>query len=95
MQSSTFTNFERDMHNSPLKCSTNNDSLNESPSKASGSPKLQAQAYRNSGEKRRDVGMASPTKPSSAAASHHSRTISHQSPEKTTMGLRCENASKL
>ena len=94
--SSTFTNFERDMHNSPLKCSTNNDSLNESPSKASGSPKLQAQAYRNSGEKRRDVGMASsPTKPSSAAASHHARTISHQSPEKTTANLRSENASKL
>ena len=38
MQQSTFSQLEREMHNSPLKCSTN-DSLNESPAKA-GSPKL-------------------------------------------------------
>ena len=94
MQPSTFSQLEREMHNSPLKCSTN-DSLNESPAKT-GSPKLQAQAYRNSGEKRRDMHMASPTKPTSAAASQHARTISnHHSPEKTTASLRTENASKM
>ena len=38
MQQSTFSQLEREMHNSPLKCSTN-DSNNESPAKAS-SPKL-------------------------------------------------------
>ena len=94
MQQSTFSQLEREMHNSPLKCSTN-DSNNESPAKTS-SPKLQAQAYRNSGEKRRDMHMASPTKPTSAAAYQHSRTISSQhSPEKTTAALRSENASKM
>ena len=97
MQQSTFSQLEREMHNSPLKCSTN-DSLNESPAKVAqeSSPKLQAQAYRNSGEKRRDMHMASPTKPTSAAAAQHARNVSnHHSPEKTTAALRSENASKM
>ena len=94
MQASTFSHFESEMNSSPLKCSTN-DSNNESPAKAS-SPKLQAQAYRNSGEKQRDMHMASPTKPTSAAAYQHARTISnHHSPEKTTASLRSENAKKM
>ena len=69
-----FSELERQMHNSPLKCTTNNAEqqqqmqaagANESPCKGS-SPKLQDQAYRSSGEKLRPAAaaVASPTKPS-------------------------------
>ena len=66
-----FSELEREMHNSPLKCTTNNggEMMTESPNK-SHSPKLQDQAYRSSGEKKR-TSMASPVKP---AQRHQSPT---------------------
>ena len=65
-----FSELERQMHNSPLKCTTNNEqsqqpaTVNQSPCKGS-SPKLQDQAYRSSGEKMRPAAnTSSPAKPS-------------------------------
>ena len=66
------------MHNSPLKCTTNNEA---SPQKTS-SPKLQDQAYR-SGEK--PVSRESPSPVKQAAAAGYS-----PSPQKTK--VRGENA---
>jgi hypothetical protein len=43
----TYSQLEHEMHNSPLKCTTND----YSPDKEIMSPKIQAAAYRNSDEK--------------------------------------------
>ena len=81
-----FSELEREMHNSPLKCTTNNE-MTESPAKGS-SPKLQDQAYRNSGEKKQRS-MASPTKPSQ----QRRQSPTQQSPDKPTTSMyAAENA---
>ena len=72
-----FSQLEREMHNSPLKCTTNNE-LTESPTKGS-SPKLQDQAYRGgSSEKKRGAINVSPTKP----AQHRQSASQLNSPDK-------------
>lgn len=53
-----FSQLEREVHNSPLKCATNN----ETSSPETGSPKLQQNAYRNSGQKAQSYEHVSPTK---------------------------------
>lgn len=69
-----YSQLEREMHNSPLKCQTNS----ESPDKAS--PKLQSQAYKfSSGSKKSAANFSSPTK---HAAAHGS-----PSPQKNATSL--------
>ena len=88
-----FSQLEREMHNSPLKCTTNNE-LTESPAKGS-SPKLQDQAYRGAGsdEKKRTVINVSPAKPA-----HHRQSPSlPSSPDKaasTSLYAAANNASE-
>lgn len=69
------------MHNSPLKCSTNNEA---SPEKSHSSPKLQQNAYRNSDEKINGQSRASPspTKGSGASASRLKYHAMSGSPDK-------------
>lgn len=57
-----FSQLEREVHNSPLKCATNN----ETSSPDSGSPKLQQNAYRNSSQKTLSFEHVSPTKTTAA-----------------------------
>ena len=48
-----FSQLEREMHNSPLKCTTNNDAASPEKSAATSSnSKLQTHAYRNSSGKK-------------------------------------------
>ena len=76
-----YSQFEHEMQNSPLKCSTNNEEV--SPEKGRhASPKLQAQAYKSSSEK------ASPLK--KAGSLKQSPTRFSPSPNKNT----AENAEE-
>lgn len=80
------------MHNSPLKCSTNNEA---SPEKSQSSPKLQQQAYRGSDEKINGQSRASPS-PTKGSAASASRLKYQGSPDKISSveeNLRVEDPS--
>ena len=80
-----FSQLEREMHNSPLKCTTNSDAM-ASPDKQKSSP-MQAQAYRNSGSKmQQSPSLVSPTKTTANLA----RPSYSPSPDKQG-ALRSEN----
>ena len=66
-----FSQLEREMHNSPLKCTTNSEAM-ASPDKNKSSPKLQAQAYHNSGSKHHSPSLVSPTKTTSISRPQYS-----------------------
>ena len=65
-----FSQLEREMHNSPLKCSTNTgDQLSASPDKQASSSMLQNNAYRNSSSKQSAANIhVSPTKTNAGAS---------------------------
>jgi len=76
-----FSQLEREMHNSPLKCTTNSEAAS-SPEKATGSAhKLQDHAYRNSGAKKA-IGSPSPEKTTASRLANNS-----PSPNKQTENL--------
>ena len=74
-----FSQLEREMHNSPLKCATNNEAAMASPDKGKLSPKLQAQAYAHASS---SSNHASPTKPTTSAKLGNQMSAYSPSPDK-------------